>query len=534
MDLDVTNPNEPDSERALDTAGDVEALIGGSYYRWFNATQSIDAPDWQHGTPGFILTTLAFQNSVPWTNFGMWAFTRIPREAFITDVSHFYYPNLWWAWRGCYQALSALAYGSIALEDPIVARAIGDEGMIRDRAYARFVQGLAHGTIALLYARGFVVDEVNPPDQPHELIGYDALMERALAYFDEAIAIAASGSFTIPYSWMQADLDADGLIRLAYSYKARFRAQVARTVAERVAVDWSAVIADVDEGIREDHTIDMDREAGWISQVLALAYPGWNQLPYFIYGMADQSGAVSEWYTLPLTIEQAAGEPAKGYLLPDGRPVLIVTPDLRFPQGSTIEEQRVSEGRYFRILAPIEEAGGPMTTLTLPSRGVWSWSLYKSSYGRGFDYWGLAQYVQPEMTLAEARLLKAEGLYRLGDLAGAAAIVNETRMAAGLNQIDPSGTNSSCVPKLPNGECGDLWEMLKWEKRMETVFTGIATAEWFFDGRGWGDLWKDTPLQLPVPCTELEVLGLTPCPTFGGPGGEMSAPVSTYEFPFER
>ena len=35
-DLDVTNPNDPDRDKALATAGDVESLIAGSYNNWFN------------------------------------------------------------------------------------------------------------------------------------------------------------------------------------------------------------------------------------------------------------------------------------------------------------------------------------------------------------------------------------------------------------------------------------------------------------------------------------------------------------------
>jgi hypothetical protein len=89
------------------------------------------------------------------------------------------------------------------------------------------------------------------------------------------------------------------------------------------------------------------------------------------------------------------------------------------------------------------------------------------------------------------------------------------------------------VPKLPNGNCGDLWEMLKWEKRMETAFTGIAIGNWYFDGRGWGDLYLNTPLQYPVPCQELQVLQLLPCNTYGGAGGEFSAPASSYGYPHE-
>ena len=67
---------------------------------------------------------------------------------------------------------------------------------------------------------------------------------------------------------------------------------------------------------------------------------------------------------------------------------------------------------------------------------------------------------------------------------------------------------------------------------MEIAHTGIAAAGWFFDGRGWGDLWRDTPLQFPIPCVELQAMGMD-CYTFGGPSGTMGAPTSTYDFPEE-
>ncbi len=531
MDLDVTNVNEPDFERALATAGDVEALIKASYNSWFFATQG--AQGGQIGSPGLFLGQQAFENSVPWTNYAMMEYGNLPRVAISTDITWFYYKNQTHAWEGCYRALSALANGLNALANPKISDRIGDD-LARDRAYGKFVQGLAHGTVALLYDSGFILDEITLFDQPQDTVGYDGLMEQALAYFDQAIDIAGSHSFTIPFDWMRAELDSQGLVRLAHAYKARLRAQVARTPEEREAVDWGAVIADVDAGILSTHTLNMDWDAGWESAVIGLnTYSSWSQLPYFIYGMADQSGAVAEWYTLPSTEGEAAGGPAKSHLLPDGRPVLIVTPDLRFPQGSTVEEQRANQGAYVRI-ATASEAGGSGSTWVRPDRGLWRWSWYKAGYHMGRDYYHLSNQDQSEMPLAEARLLKAEGLFRSGDLAGAAAIVNETRTAAGLNATDASGANTSCVPRLPGGSCGDLWEMLKWEKRMETAHRGIAGAGGFFDARGWGDLWKDTPLQLPVPCTELEILGLTPCYTFGGPGGKMAAPVSTYDFPFER
>jgi hypothetical protein len=137
------------------------------------------------------------------------------------------------------------------------------------------------------------------------------------------------------------------------------------------------------------------------------------------------------------------------------------------------------------------------------------------------------------MSGRDLRLLKAEGLLRNGSLSGAADIINETRVAiGGLNGTTAAGLNTSCVPRLPNRSCGGLFEMLKWEKRMENYHYNFGA--WYFDSRGWGDLFKRTFLHLPVPARELQVLGL-PLYTFGGPGGYANgtSPGSSYGYPGE-
>ncbi|MFC1661768.1 hypothetical protein ACFL3S_10005, partial [Gemmatimonadota bacterium] len=85
MDLDVTNINEPDYERALATAGDVEALIKASYNSWFSAVYGGESSSYV--TPGFFLSQQAFQNALPWTNFGTDEFANIPRVAYPTVVT---------------------------------------------------------------------------------------------------------------------------------------------------------------------------------------------------------------------------------------------------------------------------------------------------------------------------------------------------------------------------------------------------------------------------------------------------------------
>jgi hypothetical protein len=101
---------------------------------------------------------------------------------------------------------------------------------------------------------------------------------------------------------------------------------------------------------------------------------------------------------------------------------------------------------------------------------------------------------------------------------------------------DPTNTNS-CVPRAPIGTsngvtntpvCGNLFEAMKWEKRMETSFTGWS--QWYFDSRGWGDLPEGTPLQYPTPYQEMNARGAPFVIELGGVGKTDGAPKGTYGF----
>ena len=89
---------------------------------------------------------------------------------------------------------------------------------------------------------------------------------------------------------------------------------------------------------------------------------------------------------------------------------------------------------------------------------------------------------------------------------------NNLASVAGLsNATDPVPGGTACVPRVPVGPnftstaCGTLLDALKWEKRMETAFTGYG--QWYIDARGWGDLVMGTPLEWPVPYQELFARG---------------------------
>ncbi len=510
-DLEVLNQNDPDAARSLATGGDVVSLVGGSYNSWFYGNYS-------YFSAGLALSNAVFQHNAPWANAGMEKYGRIPRIAFINSVADGEYNYMTRAWFYSYRAIAAVADGLKSLQREEISSAITADEAASVKAFGKFVQGMSHATIAVLYAEGFAVDETTDLLEPQDPLTYAEMMDAAMAYFDESISLSQGASWTLPLEWMRAPLTGPQLARVAHSMKARYRAAVARTPAERAAVNWQAVIQDIDAGITSTFIADYDDYNGWSQDIWGYTtYPYWSQLAYFIYGMADQSGNFQLWNSTPLA--------EKSYNI-GGKDILIVTPDKRFPQGSTVDAQRLAPGTHFRT----NRATGAETgyTWARPDRGVWRWSWYK--HNRGEEYWNDMAMDLPEIRIEEMNLLKAEGLFRTGNQAGAAALVNPTRTAAGLSATDGSDTNTSCVPKLPDGSCGGFFEMLKWEKRMETVATGPLGVGWYFDARGWGDLWKDTFLNLPIPCTEAQVLQLLPCKTYGGPGGEMGAALSTYKW----
>ncbi len=336
------------------------------------------------------------------------------------------------------------------------------------------------------------------------------VMDVALQSLDSAIAIANSAAattgtngFPIPVDWLSqttATSKAD-FVKLARSYKAKFRAGLARTPAQRTAEDWTSIIADATNGITADFVIQTNATTGWSGAVLSqlATSTGWSQMTPFIVGMADTSLAYDAW------LQQA---------LLSRTPFLILTPDKRFPSGADRATQTAVTGvsragppagsiLYFRNRPPGEDTpADPWGTSWYDN---WrSWAIRATG--------GNAPYVL--FALVENDMLAAEGYIRAGNFAAAIPLINKSRVRAGLAGLTvinsltdqvPGGT--ACVPRVPQPPnynttaCGNIMEAMKWEKRTETDMIGYG--QWFIDSRGWGDLVQGTALEWPVPYQEL-------------------------------
>ena len=112
-------------------------------------------------------------------------------------------------------------------------------------------------------------------------------------------------------------------------------------------------------------------------------------------------------------------------------------------------------------------------------------------------------------------MLAAEGYIRAGQFAQAATLINISRVRNGLPAISGHHVRDAadrhgagCVPRVPqppsftSTACGTILEAMKYEKRMETAYTGYMI--WFTDSRGWGDLIATTPYEWPVPYQEMQ------------------------------
>jgi hypothetical protein len=511
VDLNVVNPNDPDRGRVIRNAGDVEALISGAYSRWVQVL-------WYDG-PTMMMSNASGEHVAPWGNAGMEMYARIPRIPTNNAAGAANVGNLTYAWFQAYGAIAAVRDGLKTLADS-GDTFLGVNRTIRAKAYGKFMQGLAHATVAVLYDSGFVYDErvvvptgVNPLTVV-KLKSAREVWDSAAAFFQAAITLAQSDTFTIPATWMSQSVSAAKLAQLAHAERARLRAAMARTPAERAAVDWAAIVADVTAA---NLTTDWNNVSNCNLNTFcddALQYrlaPGWQMQNNWVAGMADTSGAYQAWIATPLLNKQ---------------PFLIHTPDTRWPSGATETAQLAAPGAYYSV-----NQGSDGTRIwNRPDRGTWRWSYYYQTYEPFFTTHGIdGEGATPLVKAYEMQALVAEANYRAGLLSAVATFVNSTRTTHGLLATDAAGTNTNCVPKLPNGTCGDLWEMFKWEKRLGTQFAGPLRSGWWLDGRGWGDLMQGTILQFPVPYKDILLLQRAPY-DFGGVGGVWGAPLGTYGY----
>jgi hypothetical protein len=499
-DLTVPNDNNPDRIRATSTPGDVENLIASTFQRWW--------PRVYGTTPTIMWSQLAYEFSSPFVCLGSQYNAVEPRPAWNNTTVYSNSGVSSNTWIDLYGTISLANDGLKALNGGLL---IGTNGAnnSRARAFAKFMQGVAHGYLALMYDKAAILDETTNLDTLITPIysPYTDVMTAAIAMLKTSIAISDTATFTIPpVGWVPGlTLTNKDLARLGHTYIARFMAYVPRSATERAAVNWNEVITQSDAGITADFAPigtpgvfeDLYKQrAARLRTVIPSDFMRGNG---WLIGPSDSTDAFKTWVATPVGTRTA---------------FQVRTKDRRI-QGPTGVG---SKGKYFGYDANI--------SFYSAARGLYNASYYAFyHYGTGTSYQSGPLVA---LTRTELDLLKAEALIRLNRAAEALPLINKTRVPNGeLPAVDINGPpdQPGCVPRKPTGGCGSLWDALKYEKRIEEAGVDGQVAMW--DARGWGTLAQNTFLNLPIPGRELEVVRM-PNYTNGG-GGTFSAPAPDFE-----
>lgn len=520
-DLTVQNLSNPDVGRVFAVPASIEASIASGYQSTHNAiTNNNLMPE---------VEVMALESYSSLNNFNMGIRVAIPRlpipnsNGSPTVFNEF--SSLSRAARLMVNAIDAL--GKLNAADKSLGTHAQD---LRGKAFGYFVAGADLGWLAMIYDSAGIVKPGMPSDEIPPLSGSADVMKAAIAFMDSALAIAkdpaasASGGFPTPEAWMGGNsLSADAFSRLVRSYRARFRAGVARTPTQRAAVDWQSIIDDTENGIQNNLLVNVGGTTGWnigFNSSQMHVDPGWSEMSMMYFGMADTSGAYAQFIAAPVATRS-------GYFL-------VKTPDKRWPSGESRSAQQKAS------TTPTGFTSKPYilnrTLAEVPGDG-WGVSWY--------DYFRL-KYIRlnsnqgpyPEFSKAENDLLAAEAYIRTGNIAKAAAKIDLTRVPNGLPALSgvvTSGTQAvpagaACVPQVPSPagtvSCGNILEAMKYEKRMETAYTSFG--RWWIDSRGWGDLIQGTALEYPVPYEEMQARQ-EPSYSLGASSGSAAAK-GTYGF----
>src|SRR6266516_2634636 len=414
--LVVDNTNNPDRDKALASISDLENFIATTYVVMHSGTLGFGNNS--YGLQPQLLTQ-GMENVSGLANFAMGPVSALPRSQLPNS------PGAQGTTEGYRDFLVEHRAARLATLALVRMRTLSLGSAARDaraRAFLRLVQGAALGNLALSYDSAVIVTENNTDAAVIPLSGYKDVMAAALGYLDSAITIAQTAPAgadgfpipNVPNLWINGtSLSAAQFIQFARSYKARFRAGVARNVADRVAVDWAQVIADANAGITADFNIKMDPTNGWDVVWVAQHYAGaeWHQMSQFFIGMADTAGLYDQFLSTS----------------PGGRlPFVVRTPDRRFPPGDTRALQQgvtvpgnFTSVPYFQNRATAADRPGDPLQI---SQYDFVRSLAFSLATRIGNY--------PVMTRAEIRLLAAEGYLRTGNVAQAAVLIDSTRLRA--------------------------------------------------------------------------------------------------------
>jgi len=541
--LDVSNPNAPDANRAFGDPAGLQQLLGGAFRTW------VEARDGYYVMP---LTTQANNYTASWNNASIrfyssvgadcasrcgWTNSPTATAGLVIESQWYGYYTVWFA---ATHVLQAMKDGICFDADCTATNAwkretVGSDSTVtvRNKTIAQMLQGMAFAGLSLIYDSAFVADENTVfPASPADYPPFNSRTEvraAALQKFEAAYVTAAVyPTWKTEKEWMGVDggvaytnVQIRQLIR---TMEAELIAMWPRNSTENAAADWASVVTYASQGVSSGtpfewvFNIDISARDAGIEYVKS-------------WGNSILTMRVDTRVAALITTNHVDPWPS------GGNPCPTTSPDLRVGDGGygtddnpdfgTVAADAGSGTDYACSTAAIFPAARGQYHQSNLQHIRWHWL---AGVGEGLpadNGTGPDPFYTPEMN----DLRWAEGEIRSGgNKVLAASKINNSRVTRG------------GLPALTGSEADTvLIDALKYEQEIEFMGQG-ATA--FFNRRRSGynapagtcpgtscgrfpyveGLIPGTPRQMPVPAKELSLL-LRSSYTFGGSKPDMVAPV---------
>jgi hypothetical protein len=478
--LDVTNPNQPDIQRALASPEDVVNIASSSVNSWWLAST--------HYEPYMMLQVTADAATANFGNFGMRFNNEEPRIPYNNNSSSGDEQGARRPWTLNYSALGAANDAGSAIAGGLVIPGGAAEAE-KVQAAVLFTQAGVHMNLALLFDQAFVI--TTPPTAPlPTLKPYAEVRDSALALWAQLITLTNGKTWEWNNSWLPTPypLTASALNRIANTMAARTMVLSARNATENAATDWAQVLAYADKGLTGTGLTDMDFSI--------VDDGGTNWYDYIkLYGnlhswtRVDQRLINRMASNIPVTFNGLTNQPTP---VPEDNRLVLSNGTCDSSLNSCLVGITADYVYTGRLIGD-------------PGRGIWMQSPF---YHRR---WRASSFAVPDNTgainvnvlAAENDLMIAEAEARRagGDLTRAAALVNKTHVTRG-------GRTAVAANQAA------ILAAIEYERDVELLNTGGISL---FDRRRVNGIQNGTFRHLPIPARELEVLGL-PVYTFGGVG----------------
>jgi len=509
--LEVTNPNAPERERAFSDPATIIASAAGTMKTWMNTRYAY--------SPSLTLAVMADHTTFSWNNFNGRYYSTYGvdcpnRCGWVNSTSTQLGQQVEPYWYGMYSVVSSANDALFALRLSANPPDLGDQADAVE-AIAQMAQGMAHAFIALNYDQGFIVKEDTDPSSL-TLATREEVRDAALEMLEAAYTIANTTTFSTGTTWfgtVNSPVYTNAqLAKIIRTMQAELLAHYPRNSEENAQVAWAQVATYASQGVSS-----AVNGAGFDFE----AYQDENFDFFTGYHVWAND------YTTTRVDTRVARLMATNQLDPwpggNGNPqpnAGIYGVDARIGDGCFGDEDDFlgNGGCQATANSGSDFAWSPLA-IFIPGRG----SMHQSNIGLVRDHCLTAVYPDcptgagpiPIYTKAFNDLLWAEGLLRSnGSAAQAAQLINNSRVGRG------------DLPALTGGESSlDLLKALVYEQEME-LFTTVPGP--YFNRRrytssagvglpeAYNPLWADSPRHMPVPAKDLQLL-LAEIYTFGGP-----------------